>query len=62
MGLPCVAYAGLVKLHVENTIRSGIWSGFSFAVSAADRMRSHAAAKSVEPPHPAFCTLQTFSD
>mmetsp|Transcript_60760 Transcript_60760/g.100912 ORF Transcript_60760/g.100912 Transcript_60760/m.100912 type:complete len:239 (-) Transcript_60760:790-1506(-) len=45
----------------ENMIRSGISSGFSFARSAAERICSHAASKSVEPPQFAPCIILTFS-
>mmetsp|Transcript_19348 Transcript_19348/g.32842 ORF Transcript_19348/g.32842 Transcript_19348/m.32842 type:complete len:408 (-) Transcript_19348:403-1626(-) len=44
----------------EKTMRSGTSSGLSFAPFAALRMRSHAASKSVEPPHGARFTVSTF--
>mmetsp|Transcript_1481 Transcript_1481/g.3177 ORF Transcript_1481/g.3177 Transcript_1481/m.3177 type:complete len:356 (-) Transcript_1481:389-1456(-) len=45
----------------EKTIRSGTSSGFSFARCAACRIISHAASKSVEPPHGARCSCFTLS-
>mmetsp|Transcript_11054 Transcript_11054/g.34907 ORF Transcript_11054/g.34907 Transcript_11054/m.34907 type:complete len:246 (+) Transcript_11054:1396-2133(+) len=45
----------------EKTIRSGIWSGVSLASTAASRMRSHARAKLVLPPHGASRVARTFA-
>mmetsp|Transcript_16798 Transcript_16798/g.34011 ORF Transcript_16798/g.34011 Transcript_16798/m.34011 type:complete len:368 (+) Transcript_16798:669-1772(+) len=45
----------------EKTIRSGTSSGLSAARSAVARISSHAASKSVEPPHGAACSAFTLS-
>mmetsp|Transcript_26055 Transcript_26055/g.68997 ORF Transcript_26055/g.68997 Transcript_26055/m.68997 type:complete len:354 (-) Transcript_26055:34-1095(-) len=45
----------------ERIRRSGTSSALSLALSAATRMRSHAASKLVEPPHGAACSFSTFS-